>query len=91
MKYLNDSKMPLSRDLQLKLSKRHEPNSLLTSKYKGNDIMFKTDEDGNAVFLFIGQMTKQGKIKGERYARTLKMDIRGDVIKDHWELKGKAS
>jgi hypothetical protein len=83
--------MPLSRDLQLKLSKQYEANSLVSGAYKGNDITFKTDADGNAVLLFIGRMSKDGKIKGERYARTLKRDMRGDVIKDHWELKGKAS
>jgi len=36
-------------------------------------------------------MTESGSIKGERYARTLKKDSQGNLIKDHWELKGKAS
>jgi hypothetical protein len=36
-------------------------------------------------------MNEQGKIKGERYARTLKYDREGNLIKDHWELKGKAT
>lgn len=81
--------MPLSRDLQLILSKLYEANSMLMNEYKGNDIMFKTDSDGNPVLLFIGLKTKDGKIRGERYRRTLKKDMLGGVIKDHWELKGK--
>jgi len=34
---------------------------------------------------------EDGSIKGERYVRTLKHDKEGKIIKDHWELKGKAS
>jgi len=83
--------MKLGRDLQQKLSQQYESNSLITIQYKGNDVTFKTDPIGNPVLLFIGRKTKDGKIKGDRYRRTLKKDLRGDVVKDHWELKGKAS
>jgi hypothetical protein len=41
-------------------------------------------------FLF-GKLKEDGTIKGERYARTLKYDKEGKIIKDHWELKGKAT
>jgi hypothetical protein len=83
--------MKLGRDLQVKLNKQYEPNSLISMKYKGNDIAFKTDVDGNPVLLFIGRKTNDDKIKGERYKRTLKIDLLGTIVKDHWELKGKAS
>ena len=83
--------MKLGRDLQLKLNKQYESNSLISMKYKGNDITFNTDVDGNPVLLFIGRKTNDGKIKGERYRRTLKKDLLGAIVKDHWELKGKAS
>lgn len=83
--------MKLSEDLQKKLQKTYEVSSLINMKYKGNDVSFKTDDKGNAVLLFIGKMNEDGNIKGERYARTLKYDREGKVIKDHWELKGKAS
>ncbi len=59
--------------------------------FKGNDLSFKTDENGNPILLFIGKKTSNGSIKGERYARTLKRDPKGTIIKDHWELKGKAT
>jgi hypothetical protein len=54
-------------------------------------LSFRTDEDGNAILLFIGKKTEAGTIKGERYARTLKKDREGKIFKDHWELKGKAT
>lgn len=83
--------MALSEDLQKKLSKKFEISSMLEMKYKGYDLSLKTDEEGNAVLLFIGKRNEQGTIKGERYARTLKKDKEGKIFKDHWELKGKAT
>jgi len=83
--------MKLSEDLQKKLRKVYEPSAMVELTYKGYDLSVKTDEDGNAILLFIGKKTEQGTIKGERYARTLKKDREGKIFKDHWELKGKAS
>jgi len=83
--------MKLSEALQTKLSKTYEPSAMVEMQYRGNDIAFKTDEAGNPVLLFIGRKNSLGQIKGERYARTLKRDRTGAVIKDHWELKGKAT
>jgi hypothetical protein len=83
--------MKLSEDLQKKLSKKYEPLDLVEMKYKGYDLAFKTNEEGNPILLFIGKKTEQGTIKGERYARTLKKDREGKVFKDHWELKGKST
>jgi len=83
--------MALSEHLQAKLRKRYQPSSLIDMKYKGNDISFKTDEEGNAILLFIGTRTSTGAIRGERYTRRLMRDSNGNIIKDHWDLKGKAS
>lgn len=83
--------MALSEDLQLKLRKRFEPSAVVSMRYKGNDVSIKTDEEGNAVVLFIGNKNHSGKITGTRYTRTFKRDNAGVVIKDHWDLKGKAS
>ena len=80
----------ISYHLQLKLTKKYEPSSMVSMKYKGNDLIFKTDEEGNPVRLFIGKELENGRIKGDRYVRTLKRDQKGVVIKDHWERKGKA-
>ncbi|MDB5248137.1 MAG: hypothetical protein JWQ40_2531 [Segetibacter sp.] len=83
--------MVLSEDLQKQLAKKFEPSTMVEMKFKGYDLSFKTDEEGNAILLFMGKKTGQGTIKGERYARTLKKDREGKIFKDHWELKGKAS
>jgi len=83
--------MKLSEDLIKKLGKKHEPSAMLHTTFRGNDVSFKTDEDGNAVQLFVGKRKEDGNIKGDRYARILKKDKDGKVIKDHWDLKGKAS
>ena len=83
--------MKLSDDLIKKLAKKHEPSTMVHATFRGNDITFKTDADGNAIQLFFGKRREDGTIKGERYARTLKHDKDGRLFKDHWELKGKAS
>jgi hypothetical protein len=83
--------MKLSDHLQAKLRQKYAVSSMVDMQYKGNSLRFKTDADGNPIVLFIGRLLANGKIKGERYARTLKRDMNGVLIKDHWELKGKAS
>lgn len=82
--------MGLSRHLQFTLNKHFEPSSFITMRYKEQDLAFKTDSEGNPILLFIGRKDKNGKIKGERYVRTLKKDVIENIIKDHWELKGKS-
>ena len=81
--------MSLGADLQLKLRKKYEPSTVVHLTFRGNDLAIQTDAEGNAVVLFIGKLTADGKIKGQRYARTLKADTSGKIIKDHWDLKGK--
>jgi hypothetical protein len=83
--------MALGAALQKKLSKKFEPGVMLDMQFKGYDLSFKTDDEGNAILLFIGTRNEDGHIKGERYARTLKTDREGHIIKDHWDLKGKAT
>jgi hypothetical protein len=83
--------MKLSQHLQLQLNKGYALATSVDMRYKGNDLTFKTDDEGNPIVLFIGKRTASGKIKGERYVRVLKKDRHGVIIKDHWELKGKAT
>lgn len=83
--------MSLGDDLVKKLNKKLEPSSKVSMRYKGYDLVLITDKEGNAVQLFMGKATEDGSIKGERYARTLKYDREGHLIKDHWERKGKAT
>ena len=83
--------MKMNEQLQTELRKKYAPSAKIMMKYKGNDLSFITDEEGNAVLLFIGTASHDGKIEGEQYSRTLKCDAEGVIIKDHWDLKGKAT
>ena len=83
--------MKLGTELLDLLSKKYTPKGMINLKFKGNDLAIKTDEDGNPVLLFLGKLNDQGQVVGSRYARTLKKDLEGNIYKDHWELKGKAS
>lgn len=82
--------MKLRDDLLKKLARTYEPQAMVTLKYKGKDVAFKTNAAGHPVLLFIGRRATDGNITGERYVRTLIFDAAGKAIKDHWELKGRA-
>ena len=73
------------------LNKKYDPDTMIDLRYKTYDLSLKIDKDGNAILLFMGKRNEQGVVKGERYARTLKYNQDGTVLKDHWELKGKAT
>lgn len=73
------------------LHRKYAPDQVIQSTFKRYDLVFKTDKDGNPVLLFLGKMESNGHIRGERYARRLVFDQKGDTIKDHWEHKGKAT
>lgn len=72
------------------LRRQYTPLSVIDLKFRGKDAVIKTDKEGNAVVLFIGQALPNGKIKGDRYSRVLKKDKEGSIIKDHWDRKGRA-
>ncbi len=83
--------MALATDLLKKINQKYEPGTWISMRFRANDIALKTDEDGNAVQMFIGKMKEDGLIKGERYSRNLIRDKEGRIIKDHWDRKGKSS
>jgi hypothetical protein len=73
------------------INKIYEPNAMIGLTFKRYDLAIKTDEKGRAILLFMGKKKDNGEIAGDRYARRLKEDAVGKVIKDHWDHKGKAS
>ena len=83
--------MPLGPDLKKKLDQPFPPSTMIDLQHKGLDLSIKTDENGNAILVFIGKRDEDGSVKGERYVRTLLFNTHGVKIKDHWELKGKAT
>jgi len=83
--------MTLSNDILKKLQRKFEPSSTTPFRYRSVDIVVQSDEQGNAIRIFVGKVNDKGVIKGDRYSRILKKDKEGNTIKDHWERKGKAS
>ena len=47
--------MKIGEELRKKLSKTYESSSMIEMEFKGNDLSFKTDAEGNPVLLFIGK------------------------------------
>jgi hypothetical protein len=85
------AEMRLQEELIKFLNRKYQAASLVSLRFKEKDVAVKTNKDGNAVLAFIGKKDSIGNIKGERYARTLTYDKEGKIMKDHWELKGKAT
>jgi hypothetical protein len=83
--------MKLSSELIKLLGRLYDPDSIVNLKFNGLDATIKTNSDGQAVLLFLGKMNDAGSVKGSRYVRTFKKDEEGKILKDHWELKGKAT
>jgi hypothetical protein len=83
--------MAIGPDLLKILGKKYEPASFVERRYKGYDLGFKTDAEGNAILLFIGKKSDDGNIRGQRYARRLVKNKDGTVLKDHWDDKGKTA
>jgi hypothetical protein len=73
------------------LDKVYATLAMVELRFRRYDLAFKTDENGRPVLLFMGEKDASGKIKGDRYARRLVENASGDVIKDHWDHKGKAT
>ncbi len=72
------------------LQKRYPPLSLIEKTFGNYDLAFKTDEEGLPILLFLGKRQADGKIKGDRFARRL-VKQNDQIIKDHWDHKGKAT
>jgi hypothetical protein len=83
--------MELKEQLLKILKKKYDSSTVVQLTFRRYDLVFKTDEEGNPILLFLGKLQDNGYIKGERYARRLIKNQQGAIIKDHWEHKGKAT
>jgi len=81
--------MKIGDKLLKELRKKYEPSSLVHFQFGRFNAAVKTDEDGNAIMLFIGKEYSSGLIQGNRFTRVLVKDKSGKIIKDHWDHKGK--
>ena len=83
--------MKLGKDILKLLSQPYEPGTMIERRMGRYDLAFKTDDLGRPVLLFLGKYDAAGKIKGERFARRLVTGPSGQVLKDHWDNKGRIS
>ncbi|WP_375437017.1 hypothetical protein [uncultured Hymenobacter sp.] len=82
--------MPLHEQLDKKLSKIYEPKSRIDDVFKGYDITFLTNENGEPMTLFFGKRRPDGTIVGERFTRTIKREPGTLQVKSsHWDNQGK--
>ena len=75
--------------LATKLSKPFAPDTRIDDEFKGNDLTIFTNDNGDAMVLFIGERRPDGSIKGDRFARRLVRDENGKTVKNHWDYKGR--
>lgn len=83
--------MKIGEKLLKVLNKKYVPKDIIHQKFERYDITFKTDEHGNPILLFIGNRKEDGMIRGEYFSRVLIREKNGEVVKDHWDCKGKIS
>ncbi|HEY4651480.1 MAG TPA: hypothetical protein VIG72_08695 [Pontibacter sp.] len=82
--------MALNKKIEYYLQKTFAPDARLDERLLGKDITFFTNENGEAVTLFIGTRRPDGAIAGERYVRTIvRRPGSQEILKSHWDLKGK--
>jgi len=81
--------MALSISLIKKLEKSFPPKTKVEEKFRGIELTIITNDLGESVTLFIGQRKANGDIKGEHYVRKIVKDKGGNIIKSHWDNKGK--
>jgi hypothetical protein len=83
--------MKLGAQVMKVLSKVYEPDAIVIKQVGRQDLAIRADGKGRAVLLFIGRADPQGRIRGERFSSQLQTDEAGNVVKDHWDNKGKTS
>lgn len=81
--------MKLGDELLKKLSKKYAPSAMISLPFRNYDLAVKTNEDGDPVLVFLGNLRADGTIKGDRFARRLLKDKDGNLVRDHWDYKGK--
>ena len=83
--------MPLSEELLKRLNKVYEPSSTIQFRFRGKDVALITDKEGQGMQFFIGQLKENGNIKGDRYSRKIVKDRSGQIVRDHWDRKGRST
>lgn len=79
----------MGKSLEAKMNKLYKPSSRVDMKFKGNDVTFYTNENGEPITLYIGKRKDDGDITGEVYSRRIKKRENGIITESHWDNQGK--
>lgn len=61
----------MSKALEAKLNKIYAPSAKIEDHFRGNDLLFYTNENGEPYSLYIGKRNESGNIVGEYYIRKI--------------------
>lgn len=79
----------IGKSLEAKLNKKYTPDSTIDALFKGNDITFITNENGEPITLYIGKRKENGDISGDRFSRRIKKREGDKIVDSHWDRQGK--
>jgi hypothetical protein len=101
MENWNDERKPLNfektrkgglgKALETILNKTHQPSSRMDGTFRGKDMTFITNENGEPITLFLGKRKPNGDIAGEMFSRRIKKVENGLIKESHWDNQGKVS
>lgn len=81
--------MKLGKQILNILNKTYAASTMVETRFGRYDLAFRTDDAGRPVLLFIGAKDANGWVAGERFTRTIVTDRENNIIKDHWDNKGR--
>lgn len=96
----NDERVSLNREkirrgmgkaLEAKMDKTYKPSSRIDMEFRGKDVTFYTNENGEPITLYIGRRKENGDIAGEVYSRRIKKRENGAIKESHWDNQGKVT
>lgn len=81
--------MKLGKQILKVLGQTYAADAMIEKRVGRHVLVFKTDDFGRPVLLFIGKHGAHDRIHGERFTRHLVIDASGQIVKDHWDNKEK--
>ena len=81
----------IGKALETKLNKIYKPSTRFDDTFKGNDITYITNENGEPVTLYIGKRNADGNISGNLFTRKIKSRQDNKITESHWDNKGKVT
>lgn len=82
-------KSGLGKTLEALMKKTYKPASRVDMTFKGKDLTFITNQNGEPITLFLGKRKENGDISGEMFSRRIKKLENGLIKESHWDNQGK--